>query len=90
MNVEFDPDKRLRVLAERDLDFLDAHLVFDSPHITIEDERFVYPEKRHITVGNLSGRMVVIVWTERDGKCRIISMRKANDREQEKYGARLG
>jgi uncharacterized DUF497 family protein len=34
--------------------------------------------------------MVVIVWTERDGGRRIISMRKANAREQAKYKDRLG
>jgi uncharacterized DUF497 family protein len=34
--------------------------------------------------------MVVLVWTKRPGERRIISMRKANEREQAIYGARLG
>jgi len=33
--------------------------------------------------------MVVIVWTPRGENRRIISMRKANEREQELYGHRL-
>jgi uncharacterized DUF497 family protein len=33
--------------------------------------------------------MVVVVWTPRDGHERIISMRKANDRERRAYGDRL-
>ncbi len=49
----------------------------------------------YITIGLLGGRMVVLVWTpgaEIAGEeCRrIISMRKANDREQARYLQRLG
>ncbi len=42
-----------------------------------------------ITVGLLRGRMVVLVWTQRGAWRRIISMRKANDREQALYRPRL-
>jgi uncharacterized DUF497 family protein len=34
--------------------------------------------------------MVVVVWTLRGEARRIISLRKANDRERAKYGTRLG
>jgi uncharacterized DUF497 family protein len=34
--------------------------------------------------------MVVMVWTQRGQKRRIISLRKANDREQAFHGPRLG
>ncbi len=37
------------------------------------------------TYGRLDGRMVVVVWTDRGDDRRIISMRKANDREQARY-----
>ena len=39
-------------------------------------------EPRFITIGRLRGRMVVVAWTPRRAAYRIISMRKANDREQ--------
>ncbi|SEG35954.1 hypothetical protein SAMN05216242_1631, partial [Thauera chlorobenzoica] len=48
-----------------------------------------YSEPRHITVGKLDGRMVVMVWTPRGEARRIISMRKANEREQARYAHRL-
>ena len=54
------------------------------------DDRFDYGEVRHIEVGRLKSRMVIVVWTEVGKSRRIISMRKANDREQAKYGVRLG
>jgi uncharacterized DUF497 family protein len=44
-----------------------------------------YGETRLITVGYLDSRMVVCVWTPRDDGIRVISMRKANEREQAKY-----
>ncbi|WP_236841697.1 BrnT family toxin [Bosea sp. PAMC 26642] len=60
------------------------------PDFTPEDVRTDYGEARFITAGLLQGRMVVIVWTPRGDKRRIISMRKANDREQARYQSRLG
>jgi uncharacterized protein len=62
---------------------------------TFEDERFEYPEPRYITAGLLDERMVIVVWTpdaEIDGEeCRrVISMRKANAREQARYLQQLG
>ncbi|WP_437350480.1 hypothetical protein [Neorhizobium petrolearium] len=40
-------------------------------------------------MGFLNERLVVLVWTHRGDDQRIISMRKANDREQKAYGPRL-
>jgi len=50
--------------------------------VTELDDRSDYGEDRWITVGRLEGRLVVLVWTKRGTNYRIISMRKANDREQ--------
>jgi uncharacterized protein len=89
MEIEFDPEKRQQTLLNRGLDFADAKLVFRESNITLEDDRQVYAEKRFLTFGKLFGRLVVVVWTIREGRHRIISMRKANDREQKRYGSRL-
>ena len=85
MRVEFDQAKRDVTLAERGLDFADAINVFEGRSITFEDERRAYGESRFITIGELGERMVVIVWTPRGHARRIISMRRANDREQALY-----
>jgi len=89
MRVEFDPDKRNRTLAERGLDFARAREVFAGRHFTAEDAREAYNEPRYITVGKLDGRMVVMVWTPRGELRRIISMRRANEREQARYAHRV-
>jgi uncharacterized DUF497 family protein len=90
MRVTFDPVKRAETLRKRRIDFLDAELVFTGLTYTIPDQRFPYPEERFISVGLLSGRMVIVVWTPTGDGRRIISMRKANAREQARYSHRLG
>jgi hypothetical protein len=42
-----------------------------------------------VTYGWLGDRLVAVVWTPRDDIRHVISMRKANDREQRRYGPRL-
>ena len=90
MEITFDPEKRAETLRRRRIDFLDAKNVFAGRTYTIPDERFPYPEDRFITVGLLSGRMVIVVWTPMEDGRRIISMRKANAREQARYIQQLG
>jgi uncharacterized DUF497 family protein len=90
MEITFDPAKRDKTLTERGLDFADATLVFEGPTLTFEDDRRDYGETRFITVGLLSGRMVIIAWTPANDGRRVISMRKANEREQARYRQRLG
>ena len=89
MQISFDPEKRDKTLRERGLDFADADAVFGSAIVTFEDDRIVYPETRVVTFGFLDGRMVAMVWTETAQGRRIISMRKANEREQARYRKRL-
>ena len=89
MDIEFDSTKRDKTLMERGLDFCHAHEVFAGRHFTAEDTRASYGELRYITVGKLKGRMIVMVWTPRGNARRIISMRKANERERKRYGCRV-
>lgn len=89
MEISFDPVKRDATLSERGLDFADAALVFDGPVFEFDDNRVVYPELRCSTIGLLNDRMVVIIWTEAANGRRIISMRKANEREQAKFRTKL-
>lgn len=89
MKIEFDRTKREATLTHRELDMARADEIFAGNTITIEDDRREYGEKRLITVGLLEGRMIVLVWTPRGAARRIISMRKANAREQKIYQSRL-
>jgi uncharacterized DUF497 family protein len=76
--------------AKHGLDFADAELVFAGPCVTFVDNRFDYGEERFITLGLVAGRLVTIAHAPRGEATRIISMRKANRREQKIYQKRLG
>ena len=69
----------------RGLDMARAEEVFTGATKTVEDRRRIYGEARYITIGYLDERMVILVWTRRRGSRRLISMRKANEREQARY-----
>jgi hypothetical protein len=85
MEFEWDEAKRLDNLKNHGLDFEDAKVVFNDEAYVIEDARRDYGEKRFILFGPLFGRIVVVVFTVRNDSIRIISMRKANQREQSYY-----
>lgn len=85
MEFEWDEAKHQSNLERQGLDFEDAGLVFTDEAYVTEDTRQDYDEKRFILLGPLFERLVIIVFTVRDERIRIISMRKANQREQEYY-----
>lgn len=89
MDIEFDEAKRQLTLSERGLDMNDVAHVFAGPHMTMEDRRKDYGEARYNTVGYMDGRMVMFAWTRRSASLRVISLRKANAREQATYGPSL-
>ena len=89
MTISYDPAKREKTLAERGLDFADAEKIIDGPKYQFIDDRIDYGEERITTVGLLDERMIVVVWTQRDEGRHIISMRKANEREQRRYQNRM-
>ena len=80
----------MRTLAERGLDFARSGEVFFGKHLSRADDRKDYAEHRIQTAGWLDGRIVVLVWTPRGEVRRIISMRKANEREVAKLQEALG
>ena len=62
-----------------------AGRIFAGFHLSREDEREDYGEIRVVTLGRLGRHIVVCVWTERAGRRRIISLRKAEPDEREIY-----
>ncbi|MCY4600073.1 MAG: BrnT family toxin [Acidobacteria bacterium] len=89
MLIAFDAAKREATLAGRGLDMARAGEVPSGATLSVEDDRQDYGEERFITIGFLDEAMFVLVWTPRDGTHRIISMRKANERERALYEPRF-
>lgn len=80
--MTYDPEKRDRTLQERGLDFEDAAVVFAGVTLEVKDTRQDYGEVRIICYGLLDGRTVVVGYTPRGADRHVLSMRKANAREQ--------
>lgn len=89
MRVTFDPAKRDLTQVHRGLDFARAGEVFAGLTATVIDERFDYGETRFITAGQLDGRLVVVVWTDRGEARHIISMRYCHAKEEKIWRRRM-
>lgn len=89
MRITFDPSKRDKTLSERGLDFADAALIFAGVTLEVEDTRKDYGETRVICYGMLEGRIVVVGYTPRGADRHVFSMRKANEREQNRIAPLL-
>ena len=89
MKLSWDEAKRRITLADRGLDFAWAAEAFVGDTTTSEDLRFEYGEKRLVSFGYIKGRLCVLVWTDRGEYRHVISMRKANEREQNWFSDRI-
>ncbi len=86
MLFDWDPAKNETNLKKHGISFDEARHIFDVPILTRVDDRHEYSENRDISLGSLSlGAVVVVVHTERAGRIRLISARKANRLERKVY-----
>ena len=85
MRIEFDPAKSAKNEEERGLPFAAAVRLFEGPRLEWEDSRKEYGEIRINTLGEIEGRVFFAAFTRRGEALRIISFRKANLREAERY-----
>lgn len=85
MEFEWDEAKRDRNLEKHHIDFADARDLFRSSRFEWRDERHDYGEERRVTIGVIAGRVCVCAYALRGSRYRIISLRRANAREQARY-----
>ena len=84
---EWDPGKARANLRKHRVSFEEASTVFaDSLSTTIDDDEHSLGEQRLVSLGmSYLRRLVVVVHTERCGRIRIISARRAIPRERRQY-----
>jgi uncharacterized DUF497 family protein len=81
VDVDFDPEKDARNLEKHGVSLgLAAYFCWGSAFYQ-QDIRKDYGEQRFYSLGILQGRLHAMIFTPRNGKARIISLRKANTRE---------
>jgi len=82
MQIEYDPAKNVRNIEQRGLSF-ELALAFDWAGADIRpDTRHDYGEQRFQATGFIGEKLYRLVFTWRGEKARIISLRRANKREE--------
>jgi len=83
--ITFDPLKDQRNRHKHGIALAEARLL-DWEHADLWfDMRRDYGEPRQCGTGRIGRRLYFVVFVWRNGKRRIISLRKANDREEKRY-----
>ncbi len=72
--------------AKHGMSLVSAEVLFAGPHTSGSDDRFDYGERREVAFGVINGRLFVCVYSDRGADRRVISLRKANRREVQRYG----
>jgi uncharacterized protein len=86
MQFEWDEAKNLENIRKHEIDFADVSEMFEGAMLIEPDDRFDYDEDRWFGIGFLGNGIAVVVWTERyDDVIRIISARRANRYERQRF-----
>ncbi|HZP21585.1 MAG TPA: BrnT family toxin [Bauldia sp.] len=85
MEFTWDPRKAEANRTKHGVEF-ETVSSFDWTNALIEeDTRFAYGERRFYALGEVDGRVHAVIFTRRGTAIRLISFRKANDREIRRY-----
>lgn len=82
MKFEWDDDKNRSNIEKHGISFEMAKSIFETEHISTIDDRKDYGELRISAKGFLEGVMIMVTYTVRGSKIRIISARRANKKER--------
>lgn len=83
MDIGFDPDKGAHDPSKHGVSLRVGALVLENAVLDLPDDRFA--EARRIACGVVDGRLFACAFTMRGATYRIISVRKANAREQRRW-----
>ncbi|MEM7132083.1 MAG: BrnT family toxin [Chloroflexota bacterium] len=86
MEFEWDQKKNHANMQKHGIDFQDAKNVFLDPrYITEMDCRNDYREARYRIIGMVEEQILLVVYTYRNGRIRMISARRARKDERRTY-----
>jgi uncharacterized protein len=86
MGVAFDPEKDARNIAKHGISLARAEGMDMAAALVREDDRFDYGETRYVAFGEIDDTLHCLIFTFRGSRVRAISLRKANKRENSRYG----
>ena len=84
METEFDPKKNNENLAKHGITLEDAAAIWGGTVVNIPAKN-IDGEKRTKTLGEIENDVFAVIWTDRNGRRRLISARKATEKERSLY-----
>lgn len=87
MEIEFDPEKAAaNIIRHEGVSFEEACPVLLDPYVLTREDTDSDGEQRLVSLGmGGKGRILVVVWTVRGERIRIISAWKANQPQRRRY-----
>lgn len=85
MNYEFDQSKDESNIDKHGFSLADAEGFEWETAVVREDTRKQYAEQRFEATGYIGNRLHVMIYCRRSDAVRVISLRKANKREEKRY-----
>ena len=87
MEFEWDREKAAANARKHGVAFSEAMTIFGDPlELTIDDPDHSHDERRFLSIGmSAAGRVLVVAYTEREGRTRIINAREASSQERKSY-----
>jgi len=84
-DFEWDSEKRVFNLEKHEIDFCNAMALFHGILKPVRRVRTGMGEERMVCIGKMDGLLFIVVYTMREHRIRIISVRRANRDEYPYY-----
>ena len=84
MTFEFDEQKSKRNKEKHGIDFIEAQRIWEDPEVVMIPARTT-GESRYLQIGMYDNRIWSAIFTIRNQKIRIISVRRSRKNEEEIY-----
>lgn len=89
MEFEWDSNKSKVNAAKHGISFEEAQSIWQNIHLDVVDLAHSLTESRSATLGFISGKVYLAVWTKRKNKMRIISVRRARKYEEKIFKEKI-
>jgi uncharacterized DUF497 family protein len=85
MEFEWDENKNISNTIKHGINFGQAKQVFNDPYKIVFESEQESGEKRFIILGEILDLLYSVIYTMRNTIIRIISVRRANEKERNRY-----
>lgn len=89
MIFEWDPVKNHQNTIKHGVTFEQALQIWAGPRVDVKDIAYTKNEARSATLGIIDDKLYVAIWTKRNDKTRLITVRRARKNEKKIYSEKI-